>query len=121
MTRVFDFPFRIVLRLLSRGFYVKTMSFANANNLSILSFEPKLQLYLQINNSIKFKQCCARKWDFQKTSNSKTKKVNMCSTFETWRIPNNYPNVDGTFFFFHFFAIVGVWTCNLHQCVVPLY
>jgi hypothetical protein len=65
---------------------MKTMSFVSTNKLSVLFSEPKLQLYLQLNNSKKLKlwwnlMLCKKVWLF-KNNNSKREKVDMCSTFE---------------------------------------
>jgi len=66
---------------------MKTMSFVSTNKLSVLFSEPKLQLYLQLNNSKKLKlwwnlMLCKKVW-LSKNNNSKREKVDMCSTFET--------------------------------------
>jgi hypothetical protein len=57
-------------------------------------------------------------WDSRKTSNSKIEKVDMCSTFKTWRIPNNHRNVDRTISLFHFFVLPA---CELTICIATLF
>jgi hypothetical protein len=47
------------------------------------------------------------------------KKVDLCSKFKTWKICDNYPNVDKAISLFHFFTDANVWTCNLHHCIIP--
>jgi hypothetical protein len=81
ITGVFDFPFEIALLLLSKGLFFKPMSSISNNKLYVLFFGPKLQLYLQINNSKRHKP-----WDSNlmlhkkmgwKKKDSKTRKVDL--------------------------------------------
>jgi hypothetical protein len=49
-----------------------------------------------------------KKVGLKKTSDSKRAKVVLYSTFKTWKIQNNYPNVDRVISLFHFFVAAGV-------------
>jgi hypothetical protein len=60
--------------------------------------------------------CCVRMWDFQKIRDSKRKKVNLCSTFQTWR--NNSP-----IWIEQFPSLISLLllACELALCIVLLF
>jgi hypothetical protein len=66
------------------------MSFINANKLSVLSFGPKLQLYLQLNNSNKLKLwqnlMLCKKVGFKK--NKRLQKKEGQFVFNIWNLEN---------------------------------
>jgi hypothetical protein len=89
--------------------------------LYVLSSKRKLKLQLQHNNSKKFesiynKIILCKKMKLSKNSlDFARNKVDVISQSKTWKIWYNYRSMDITMSLFHFFRVVGMWTCNLHH------